>query len=101
MIAEATKTESESALEGLSHALDWLRQHSAAELVTVIGFNHMTRRPFIFFYELATMRRLLPGLSASVESRGSSERWTVVHAGIEFEATRFVHRGANSRSEVL
>ena len=103
MIAEAKNTESENALEGLSHALEWLRQNNAAELVTVIWFSRLSRRPRICFHELATMRRLLPGVPASVERSDRSERWIAISNGIEFEATAYYDtlRQASCRSEVL
>ena len=103
MIEEAKNTGSESALEGLSHALDWLRQNNAAELVTVFWFSHLSRRPRICFHELATMRRLLPGVPASVELRDRHERWIAISDGIEFEASAYYSepRQAVCRSEVL
>ncbi len=88
-VADQVAASDEVASEALHMAVTWIAEHAAFSFVSFIGFSPEKGRPWVSIRHIDAMRRLLPGVLATVVRDTSWEKYRVTVDGIDFECSKF------------
>lgn len=94
-----TERKTETAADQLHRCIGWIDDHAAHEVCDSI---HQSRcgDPYIYLRDLAALKLLFPGATATKERSGSQWRYKLAADGIRFESWEWIEESPAAETEV-